>query len=135
MRRHCNNSSIFVYIFVQIVFFLLSGFGLARHYFGPGLSGWIGPKGRVWASCKAHRTVQARPGRPVGLVVPCLIESCRAGRPVCSSILLACNGNSARDLRSPFLPAIVQTLPTVNHHILGTTVNLLYSFFMRNSML
>jgi hypothetical protein len=45
-------------------------------------SGWPGtkngPKGRAWASGQARRTVQARPGRPVGLVVPCLFGPCQA---------------------------------------------------------
>jgi hypothetical protein len=76
MRRHCTNSSIFVYIFVQVVFFLLPGFGLARHVLGQGFSGWPGPKngpkGRASAPGKVRRTVQARgPGRAVpSWVVP-----------------------------------------------------------------
>jgi hypothetical protein len=49
---------------------------------GLGFSGWLGtkngPKGRAWASGQARRTVQARPGRPVGLVVPCLFGPCQA---------------------------------------------------------
>jgi hypothetical protein len=49
---------------------------------GLGFSGWPGtkngPKGRAWASGQARRTVQARPGRPVGLVVPCLFGPCQA---------------------------------------------------------
>jgi hypothetical protein len=89
MRRHCTNSSIFMYIFVQIAFFCYRASGWSGTVLDEGFSGLPGPKNgpkdRAWAFCKARRTVQARPGRPVGLVMPCLIGPCRAERPNCSS--------------------------------------------------
>jgi hypothetical protein len=64
------------------MFFYHRASGWPDPLLGLGFSGWHGPKngskGRAWASGQAHRTVQARPGWPVGLVVPCRFGTCLA---------------------------------------------------------
>jgi hypothetical protein len=73
-----------VYIFcanyILLYFFCYRASGWPDTALGQGFSGWPspknGPKDRAWAFCKSRKTVQAWPGRPVGLVVPCLIVSC-----------------------------------------------------------
>jgi hypothetical protein len=98
MRRHCTNSSKFLYILlycvefnlisvfylncVELCFFYHRASGWPDPLLGLGFSGWHGPKndpkGRAWVSGQARRTVQAWPGRPMGLVVPCQFGPCLA---------------------------------------------------------
>jgi hypothetical protein len=58
--------NIYVYFCANCIFFCYRASGWPDTVLGQGFSGWPGLKDRVWAPCKARRTVQAQPGRAHG---------------------------------------------------------------------